>query len=57
MNNSISEHSMNMPAGMINKYDHLSNEIMSGMSEERRKCHHREEYENKRGRKWSETTC
>ena len=50
LNNSIREHSMNMPAGMMNKYNHLSNEMMSGMSEGTRKYHHREAYENKRGR-------
>ena len=35
---------------MMNKYNHLSNEMMSGMSEGTRKYHHREAYENKRGR-------
>ena len=50
LNNSIREHSMNMPAGMMTKYNHLSNEMMSGMSEGTRKYHHREAYENKRGR-------
>ena len=49
LNNSIKEHASNMPSGMMTKYNHLSDEMRMGMSEVRRKHHHREEYENKRG--------
>jgi len=50
MNSSIRDHSANMPAGMINKYQHISSEMYTGMNEETRKRHHQGEYENKRGR-------
>jgi Ca-activated chloride channel family protein len=50
MSRSVRDHTANMSPGMINKYKHMTNEMSAGMSEDIRKRHHQEEYENKRGR-------
>jgi Ca-activated chloride channel homolog len=48
--NSLAQHSEYMSTGMIDKFQFMSSEMNEGLSEEARKRHHREEYENKRGR-------
>jgi len=50
MQKSIQQNQANMSAPMRSKFDYMTSEMSVGMSEEARKRHHREEYENKRGR-------
>lgn len=50
MQTSIQKNQANMPAPMRSKFDFMASEMSVGLSEEARKRHHREEYENKRGR-------
>jgi Ca-activated chloride channel family protein len=47
---SIDEHQAHMSAPMRSKFDFMATEFSRGMSEDARKRHHQEEYENKRGR-------
>lgn len=47
---SLNFHAASMPAPMIDKFHFLSRNMKTGLSEEERKRHHREEYDNKRGR-------
>jgi hypothetical protein len=50
LNNSIKEHSANMPAALRSKFEFMSQEMQTGLSESERKRYHQEEYFNKRGR-------
>ena len=47
---SIHAHQANMPASMLNKYEHLVSDLSSGMNAQSRKVYHLEQYESKRGR-------
>ncbi|MHC1740615.1 MAG: VWA domain-containing protein [Anaerolineaceae bacterium] len=49
MHSSIQENQAHMPAPMRSKFEFMADEMSVGMSDETRKRHHREEYENKRG--------
>jgi Ca-activated chloride channel family protein len=50
MNMSIDANRKHLSDINFNKFHYMATEMTSGMSEEARKRHHREEYENKRGR-------
>lgn len=50
MQTSIHDNLASMSAPMRSRYDFLANEMSIGMNDEARKRHHREQYENKRGR-------
>lgn len=47
---SIRDHQANMPVSMLNKYEHMVNDLSAGMNEQSRKVYHLEQYESKRGR-------
>jgi Ca-activated chloride channel family protein len=49
MDSSIHEYQMNMPAPMIDKFQHMSSQMKTGLDENARKRYHQEEYSNKRG--------
>ena len=47
---SLRAHRANLSAAMQQKFEYMADEMQRGLSEDMRKRHHRQEYENKRGR-------
>ncbi|MBN1472548.1 MAG: VWA domain-containing protein [Syntrophaceae bacterium] len=50
MQESLQDNRSYLPAPMIEKYQYMETQMRAGMSEDVRKRHHRQEYENRRGR-------